>query len=332
MAVAAGDFPVAPSAVEAALAAALDSGNRDAEGWLAHPAGLVALWRGDGDEACAHADRLASGPGMPGGRLGRARALHVRGLVALVRDEPFAAVHPLLAAVDLVGDDGLAHPGAEPVLHDLVIALVAAGRTDEAEVHRARLAEQAGRLGLPRTDALASWADGVVAVARGDVDGGLSALSAAATLLEDLGLRPEAFRCRLDEGRAARRVGLRARAARSLATARASFADMGAHGWATLAATDLERVAPGTTAGELTSTEVRVAALVAGGATNREVAGSAFMAVSTVEAHLTRIYRKLGIRSRTDLVRLVADGHLDLSGAVGADGAEAGHEQAEGGV
>ena len=63
---------------------------------------------------------------------------------------------------------------------------------------------------------------------------------------------------------------------------------------------------------ELTSAESRVAALVAEGRTNREVAAQLFTTVATVEAHLTRIYRKLGIRSRTQLTRAVADGDLHL--------------------
>lgn len=53
----------------------------------------------------------------------------------------------------------------------------------------------------------------------------------------------------------------------------------------------------------LTPTEDRVARLVAEGRTNREVAGALFVSVKTVEANLTRIFHKLGIRSRADLIR-----------------------------
>ena len=52
---------------------------------------------------------------------------------------------------------------------------------------------------------------------------------------------------------------------------------------------------------DLTPTEARVAELVAAGSTNREVADALFVSVHTVEANLKRIYRKLGIRSRTEL-------------------------------
>jgi DNA-binding CsgD family transcriptional regulator len=53
--------------------------------------------------------------------------------------------------------------------------------------------------------------------------------------------------------------------------------------------------------GELTHMEQRIASLVASGQTNREVAAAMFTSVRTVESHLGRIYRKLGIRSRTEL-------------------------------
>jgi DNA-binding CsgD family transcriptional regulator len=52
---------------------------------------------------------------------------------------------------------------------------------------------------------------------------------------------------------------------------------------------------------DLTPTEGRVAELVAAGSTNREVADALFLSIHTVEANLKRIYRKLGIRSRTEL-------------------------------
>ncbi|MFF4760323.1 AAA family ATPase [Streptomyces sp. NPDC001292] len=52
---------------------------------------------------------------------------------------------------------------------------------------------------------------------------------------------------------------------------------------------------------ELTDAERRVGALAASGCTNREIAGRLFITVSTVEQHLTKIYRKLKVRSRSDL-------------------------------
>jgi DNA-binding CsgD family transcriptional regulator len=63
----------------------------------------------------------------------------------------------------------------------------------------------------------------------------------------------------------------------------------------------------GETAAELTEAEVRVAALAARGYTNRQIATALLITVSTVEQHLTRVYRKLQARRRADLPLWLAD-------------------------
>jgi DNA-binding CsgD family transcriptional regulator len=59
--------------------------------------------------------------------------------------------------------------------------------------------------------------------------------------------------------------------------------------------------------GELTANELQIALLVAGGASNAEVAAALFVSRKTIQHHLTSIYRKLGLRSRTQLAALVAE-------------------------
>ena len=115
----------------------------------------------------------------------------------------------------------------------------------------------------------------------------------------------------LGHGRALLRAGRRGQAADALADARARFAAMSASLWEARAVEDLERASPGRSAGELTPTERRVAALVAAGQRNRQIGQTLFMSVASVEAHLTRIYRKLGIGSRSELARLVAERRFD---------------------
>src|SRR4029077_12753030 len=94
-----------------------------------------------------------------------------------------------------------------------------------------------------------------------------------------------------------------------LRTAHEMFSDMGAALFAEraraelLAAGERARSADGVKdpAGELTSSERRVADLAAAGLTNAEIASRLFVTTSTVEFHLNKIFRKLGITSRRQL-------------------------------
>ncbi len=91
-------------------------------------------------------------------------------------------------------------------------------------------------------------------------------------------------------------------AADALRQALELFERLGAPVWADRARGELARVGlRHRSPHELTATELRIAELAAGGLTNREVATAAFMSPKTVEANLSRVYRKLGIRSRAEL-------------------------------
>jgi DNA-binding NarL/FixJ family response regulator len=98
---------------------------------------------------------------------------------------------------------------------------------------------------------------------------------------------------------------------------------LGAQPWAETAQAEL-RAAGGRRSraverDELTLQERRVALAVARGASNREVAAELFLSTKTIEFHLRLIYRKLGVRSRTELARLVAEGGLEERSAPAAD-------------
>jgi DNA-binding NarL/FixJ family response regulator len=151
-------------------------------------------------------------------------------------------------------------------------------------------------------------------LARRDLDASLAAAEEAVAASEDVGLPLDRGRALLAAGEALRRLGQRRRAAEKLDAAKEVFAELGASLWVARAETELRRASPRPRRErELTSAERRVAALVAAGRTNREVAAQLFTTVGTVEVHLTRIYRKLAVRSRTELARRVADGTLDLA-------------------
>ena len=102
-----------------------------------------------------------------------------------------------------------------------------------------------------------------------------------------------------------RRRGRQKRAAReAIAEALALFEECGAELFAEKARAELGRIGGRTREVGLTPAEQRVAALVAEGRTNREVAAALVLGERTVETHLTHIYAKLRIRSRTELARV----------------------------
>ena len=108
-------------------------------------------------------------------------------------------------------------------------------------------------------------------------------------------------------------VRLRARQKRTgsdaLEEALAGFEALGAIGWAANARGELARVGGRERIEGLSPSELRVAELVAEGRTNREIAAALFLGERTVASHLTHIYAKLGIRSRTELARQMAATH-----------------------
>jgi DNA-binding CsgD family transcriptional regulator len=111
----------------------------------------------------------------------------------------------------------------------------------------------------------------------------------------------------LAQGVTQRRAKQRGSARVTLEQALASFERLGAPLWAQKAQAELTRIAGRAPArGELTEAERQIAALVAAGRTNREVAAALFVTEHTVEGALTRAYRKLGVRSRTELAHRLA--------------------------
>ena len=315
---AAGNLVTANKRVREAMTAALDSGDTHVEVWILHRLALVTAWLGRSTEARAASRRrleLASGRGD---RPGIARARWTLGFLALSEGDMSAAVTELVAAAELLEEMGFANPGSIPALPDAVEALAITGDSGTAEALYERLQRQADVLDGPWAKAVAERTRGMVLLARGDADAAIAPLEDAVASFDRSGHRPDAARAALAHGRALLRTGRRSRAAEMFADAHSRFEGMGAALWAARAAEELERAAPGRASGRLTPAERRIASLVAQGMRNREISRSLYMSVATVEAHLTRTYRKLEIRSRSELARLVADGSVEVAEEVHA--------------
>ena len=182
-----------------------------------------------------------------------------------------------------------------------VESLVQLGEVDRARETLARL-EQRGRA-FPRTwiDATLPRARAIVTAAEGDLTGALVALDTL-DLRTTSRLPFEPGWASFTKGRIYRRAKQRRAAAGAFREALEIFERLGASTWAERARSELDVVGPRRRApDELTATELRVAELAATGLTNREIAKAAFMSEKTVEAHLARVYRKFGIRSRAEL-------------------------------
>jgi len=190
---------------------------------------------------------------------------------------------------------------------DAIEALVALGDLGHANALLQEHERKARTQNRPWALATAARCRGLVAAAGGDLPEAIKALDQALGHHEDVSQPFDLGRTLLVAGEVNRRAK-RKRAAR-LAFQRALelFEEVGAPLWTAKAEAGLNRT--GARAAEpasLSPTERRIANLVAEGRTNREVADALFISVKTVEANLSRVYHKLGVRSRTQLTRRIA--------------------------
>ena len=197
---------------------------------------------------------------------------------------------------------------------ETVSIMVEAGRLDQARALAEDLAHRSVQL-APWGEAATALCRGLVAHAAGRSDEALGQLSLARDGFARLETPWELGQALFAEGSVLRRLGRRRAAAAVLEQALGIHTALGAEPAARRSRAELRRAQPRPRHDDsLTATETRVAALAAQGMTNREIAALQFITVATVEAHLTRIYAKLGIRSRTELVRRVSDGSLSIEG------------------
>ena len=260
------------------------------------------------------------------GRIDDARALaaEANDLIARTDFDPLLAnMNMALGMLELsLGDAAGAHRTLAPLnrrvptgrvretgwfrfLADHLEALLALDELDAAQETLAKLEARRQTL-LDRAWAVQASmrCRGLVEVASGNADDGIAALERAVRLSER-GQEPfELARNLVALGRVQRRGKQRRTARESLVRAGEIFERLGMPLWKERANEELSRIGGrARRPGGLTETEARVARLAADGLTNREIAAALFLSVNTVQAYLKRIYRELGIRSRTELAR-----------------------------
>jgi DNA-binding CsgD family transcriptional regulator len=270
--------------------------------------GLLAVGRGDADEAESWADRALAGAESTGARWQQLEGLRARGTAALLAHDPEQAAASLREAWEHTKREGVDEPGAFPVASDLVEALVESGGLEEARAVTDRLRMLAERQVHPWGLATAKRCEALVrSSARADTEP-LAGLEEAAEAYGGLGLRFDRARTLLLLGRARRRRKKWAAARRALEEAVAGFEELGSVGWVEEARSELTRVGARRPQpkGELTPAERRVVELAVEGLSNKEIARALFVAVNTVEAHLSHAYAKLGIHSRSQLARALS--------------------------
>jgi DNA-binding CsgD family transcriptional regulator len=194
-----------------------------------------------------------------------------------------------------------------PLWGDLFEALVSLGEIDRAQSLLAGLDGHRHAVERPGAAPILARCRGLVQAASGSLEDGIASVEDALRLQEDRPAPLERARSLLVLGELQRRAKRRRAARDSLHEALAGFEALGASLWAERARKEIARIGGRASAGdELTASERRIADLVAEGKTNKEVAAILVVSDRTVESALTQIYRKLGVRSRTELTRKLA--------------------------
>ncbi len=226
------------------------------------------------------------------------------GLRALAEGDAEQAAASFGSLASLAAERQVRHPGAVPHHGDLIESMAMLGRIDEARRALAGLDQRAREADCNGALAVAARCRGLLA--------GEEFEDHFALALELHDRRPpqpfERARTQLLLAERRRRAGRRRDARGPLRDALSTFEDLAAAPWAARATAELRATgetvrARRTPSVELTPQELRIALAVADGATNREVASALFLSAKTVEYHLTKVYEKLGVRSRTELAR-----------------------------
>jgi DNA-binding NarL/FixJ family response regulator len=218
-----------------------------------------------------------------------------------------SAGRPAAAVENLVGAYAVEHgvEGSKRItfVGDEIEALVAVGRIAEADALGQEVARRAALLRRPLLAAVAARGQAIVLGTQGNLEEALAAARDAVDGHTALDMPFDRGRSLLVLGEIQRRAKQRRAARETLGASIAAFDDLGATAWSQRASAERARVGGRTAVEGLTETELRVARLVAEGRSNKEIAAELYVTVRAVESNLSKVYAKLGIRSRTELAR-----------------------------
>ncbi len=289
-----------------------------------YPSGLVAAHLGRVDDARRILSAGAEESRAIESTIWLAHQLGALGQLELALGNLAAAREALVPLPELLRATGLGEWSVHPVHPDAIEVLVALGELEEAATLQAELEDYGRRLDRAWGIATAARSEALIASARGEQEHALAAAERALAEHERLEWPFEHARTLLVAGSVLRRLGRRRDAARALETARSIFASLGNPLWLAKVESEARRLGGRRSArDELTPTEARVAQLAAEGLRNAEIAARLFVTPKTVEATLSRVYRKLAIRSRTELARNLSGRSAEREpGSVPAEPAE----------
>jgi ATP/maltotriose-dependent transcriptional regulator MalT len=198
---------------------------------------------------------------------------------------------------------------AASYLPEAVEALIGLGRHDDAEPLVDTLERNGRRLDRAWMLAMALRCRAMLLAARGELTTATVVAERAMTEHQRLPMPFEQARTQLLLGQLQRRQRQREAGAATLREALQTFESLGTAVWAERAKNELARGMSGKRSGAtLTIAEQRVAELAVSGMKNRDIAAALFISPKTVEVNLSRVYRKLKIRSRMELYRVLESG------------------------
>ncbi len=266
------------------------------------PIAVIAVHRGQLELAREHSERALK---LAGGQfpLHPPQHMAVLGLVALWSGDSSAAAEWLGAADQQAAAIGWGEPSVRWWTSDYSELLLELGRIADAVRVLDVWERDAARVGRDWVLSHVTRCRGLVAAAQRRVEQAASLLEQAVAQHDDVGDPFGKARAQLALGIVRRRARQKRGAREAIEAALAGFEQLGAAIWVARTHSELGRIGGRTRKEGLTAAEHRVAALVAEGRTNREVAAALFLGERTVAGHLTHIYAKLGVRSRTELAR-----------------------------